>query len=54
MSEMTGCRPCNQKTVAKFKRVSRDIMSTLGDFEAILQSKAVIDLHPDLEHADLH
>jgi hypothetical protein len=36
------------------EQITGDIMSTLGDFEAILQSKAVIDFRPDIEHTELH
>lgn len=36
------------------EQITGDIMSTLGDFEAILQSKAVIDLRPEFDHKELH
>ena len=36
------------------EQITGDIISTLGDFEAILQSKATPDLLPELGHQELH
>ena len=36
------------------EQITGDIMATLGDFEAILEAKAAVDLQPELEHHDLH
>ena len=36
------------------EQITGDIMATLGDFEAILEAKAAIDLQPELDQKDLH